>query len=54
MKIAAHDPIVDVTALLGVAAGIGMLLPACFIPELALLAVPACALLFPSMMAGMR
>ena len=47
-------PILDASALVGILVGFGMLLPSFFVPELHMLAVPAFAILVPSVLFGMR
>jgi hypothetical protein len=44
----------DTLALLGIVAGMGMLFPVFFVPEMAFLAVPALVVLMPSMLVGMQ
>jgi hypothetical protein len=44
----------DVTSLVGILAGFGMLVPAIFVPELRFLSVPAFVVLLPSLLIGTR
>lgn len=46
--------VVDTSSLLGILAGMAMLLPAVFVPEIRYLAVPGLAVLVPSLLFGMR
>jgi hypothetical protein len=55
MRIAAHsEQILDLSSILGIVAGTAMLMPAFFVPELRLMAIPACAVLLPSLLCGTR
>ena len=47
-----HSALLDASSLLGIAAGMGMLLPAFLVPDLAFLALPAGLVLLPSLLYG--
>jgi len=49
-----HPGARDETALLGIALGTGLLLSACCLPQLGMLALPALLVLLPSLLLGMR
>lgn len=49
-----EERLVDASALVGIAVGMGLLLPAFVAPEMGLLAVPAFLVLLPSLLFGMR
>jgi hypothetical protein len=44
----------DATPLLGIMAGLALLMPAAVVPELGFLALPALVVLLPSLLFGMR
>lgn len=44
----------DATSVVGILTGFGLLVPAIFVPELRMLAVPASMVLLPSLLIGMR
>lgn len=46
--------LLDASSLLGIVAGMGLMLPAFFVAELAFLAAPAFAVLVPSVLYGTR
>lgn len=48
------NPVLEASSLLGIAAGVGLMLPAFFVAELAFLALPAFAVLVPSLLYGTR
>lgn len=48
------DQRLDAGSLAGIATGLGMLLPAFLVPELAVLAAPALLVLVPSLIVGFR
>jgi hypothetical protein len=50
----ASDRVLDATALVGIVAGVGMLLSSFVAPGMQLLAVPAVVILVPSLLAGTR
>ncbi|MEM7411204.1 MAG: hypothetical protein AAF430_13290 [Myxococcota bacterium] len=56
MKIVRTDrgALVDRYSLMGILAGFGMLVPAFLGPDIHVLALPACAVLLPSMLYGLR
>lgn len=48
------NPTLDVSSMLGVLIGFGMLVPAMFVPDLRFLSVPAAVVLLPSLLFCMR
>jgi hypothetical protein len=54
MKTFQSDQILDVSALLGIVAAMGLLVPAFFVPGMGALAVPAFVVLLISMLCGTR
>jgi len=54
MKTIHSDQILDVSALAGIVAAIGLMIPAFFLPDLGILAVPAFVLLLASLLCGTR
>lgn len=48
------DRVLDTSALVGIMAGLAMLLTAFFVPDIAALAAPACVVLVASLLCGMR
>ena len=54
MKSIHSDQVLDVSALVGIVAGTGLMIPAFFMPGMGALAVPAFVLLLASMLWGTR
>ena len=54
MKPFQSDQVLDVTALVGIIAAMGLMIPAFFVSDMGMLAVPAFVLLLGSMLAGTR
>ena len=48
------NPTLEASSVFGIVAGMGLMMPAFFVAELAVLALPAFALLVPSLLYGTR
>lgn len=49
-----NDRVLDLSSFVGMMAGMGLLFPAYFVPEMRFLALPAFVVLLPSLLYGMR
>jgi len=54
MKLMDTDQALDITALVGIVAAMGLMVPAFFVPGMGMLAVPAFVVLLASMLCGTR
>jgi len=48
------ERVLEISSLVGIMGGVGLMLPAFFVAELAFLALPAFAILVPSLLYGTR